>query len=78
MNISIQICGVLSQICSPFLPNTSLKLTNQFNLKNIQWDKINKDNPIISNEIKKSSLIFRKIEDEEIVFQLEKLNGSKK
>ena len=78
MNISIQICGVLSQICSPFLPNTSLKLTNQFNLKNIQWDKINKDNPIISNEIEKSSLIFRKIEDEEIVFQLEKLNDSKR
>ena len=26
MNISIQICGVLSMVCEPFLPNTSIKL----------------------------------------------------
>ena len=77
MNISIQICGVLSLICEPFLPNTSKKLKNQFNIKNIQWDDINKNNPVISNKIEKSNLIFRKIEDEEIAFQLEKLNDSK-
>ena len=77
MNISIQICGVLSLICEPFLPNTSKKLKNQFNIKNIQWEDINKNNPVISNKIEKSNLIFRKIEDEEITFQLEKLNDSK-
>ena len=77
MNISIQICGVLSLICEPFLPNTSKKLKNQFNIKNIQWEDINKNNPVISNKIEKSNLIFRKIEDEEIAFQLEKLNDSK-
>ena len=77
INISIQICGVLSLICEPFLPNTSKKLKNQFNIKNIQWDDINKNNPVISNKIEKSNLIFRKIEDEEIAFQLEKLNDSK-
>ena len=77
INISIQICGVLSLICEPFLPNTSKKLKNQFNIKNIQWEDINKNNPVISNKIEKSNLIFRKIEDEEIAFQLEKLNDSK-
>ena len=77
MNISIQICGVLSLICEPFLPNTSQKLKNQFNIKNIQWEDINKNNPVISNKIEKSNLIFRKIEDKEIAFQLEKLNDSK-
>ena len=77
MNISIQICGVLSLICEPFLPNTSKKLKNQFNIKTIKWEDINKNNPVISNKIEKSNLIFRKIEDEEIAFQLEKLNDSK-
>jgi len=77
MNISIQICGVLSLICEPFLPNTSKKLKNQFNIKTIRWEDINRNNPVISNKIEKSNLIFRKIEDEEIAFQLEKLNDSK-
>jgi methionyl-tRNA synthetase len=78
MNISIQICGVLSLVCEPFLPNTSTKLKKQFNIQNIEWDSIIKSNPVISNEVEQSNLIFRKIEDEEIIFQLEKLNDSKK
>ena len=77
MNISIQLCGVLSLICEPFLPNTSKKLKNQFNIKTIKWEDINRNNPVISNKIEKSNLIFRKLEDEEIAFQLEKLNDSK-
>ena len=78
MNISIQICGILTLVCEPFLPNTSKKLKEQFNVSTINWSSINKDNPIISTKIKKSNLIFRKIEDEEIDFQLEKLQKSKK
>ena len=78
MNISIQICGILSMVCEPFLPNTSVKLKKQFNLKNTNWDSINKNRPVTSEKIEKSNLIFRKIEDEEIELQLEKLNESKK
>ena len=78
MNISIQICGILTLVCEPFLPNTSKKLKEQFNVSTINWSSINKDNPIISTKIKKSNLIFRKIENEEIDFQLEKLQKSKK
>ena len=78
MNISVQICGVLSLVCEPFLPNTSNKLKKQFSVKNKNWDSINIDNPVSSSKIEQSSLIFRKIEDEEIEFQLEKLNESKK
>ena len=73
MNISIQICGILTLVCEPFLPNTSKKLKEQFNINNINWNSINKNSPVIPIKIKKSSLIFRKIEDEEIDFQLEKL-----
>ena len=78
MNISIQICGILSIVCEPFLPVTSMKLKNQFNIKEVNWSEIKKENPIISNKIQKSNLIFRKIEDEEIDFQLRKLHESKK
>ncbi len=78
INISIQICGILALVCEPFLPNTSKKLKEQFNISNTNWNSINKDNPIISTKIKKSNLIFRKIENEEIDFQLEKLQKSKK
>ncbi|SVA00099.1 uncharacterized protein METZ01_LOCUS52953 [marine metagenome] len=78
MNVSIQICGILTLVCEPFLPNTSNKLKEQFNIINTNWNSINKNNPIISTKIKKSSLIFRKIEDEEIDFQLQKLQKSKR
>ena len=78
MNISIQICGILTLVCEPFLPNTSNKLKEQFNIINTNWNSINKNNPIISTKIKKSSLIFRKIADEEIDFQLQKLQKSKR
>jgi len=76
MNISLQICGVLGLVCEPFLPNTSEKLKIIFNIKNVEWDSISKDSPIICDKIEKSSLLFRKIEDQEIELQLEKLNES--
>ena len=78
MNISIQICGILSIVCEPFLPQTAKKLKKQFNIKNFEWDSINIKNPIITEEIRQGSLMFRKIEDQEIILQLEKLNDSKK
>ena len=77
MNISLQICGVLGLVCEPFLPNTSKKLKAIFNIKDTEWDSISKESPIIAKNIEKSSLIFRKIEDQEIELQLEKLNESK-
>jgi methionyl-tRNA synthetase len=76
MNISLQICGVLGLVCEPFLPNTSEKLKTIFNIKDVEWDSISKDSPIICDKIEKSSLLFRKIEDQEIELQLEKLNES--
>ena len=77
MNISLQICGVLSLVCEPFLPNTSEKLKTIFNVKNTEWSSISKNSPLIADKIEKSFLIFRKIENQEIELQLEKLNESK-
>ena len=77
MNIALQLSGVLSIICEPFLPNTAIKLKNILNLESIDWDSISKENPILLSKINKGELIFRKIEDEEIDLQLQKLNESK-
>ena len=77
MNIALQLSGVLSIICEPFLPNTAIKLRNILNLESIDWNSISKENPIVLSKINKGELIFRKIEDEEIDLQLQKLNESK-
>ena len=77
MNIALQLSSVLSIICEPFLPNTAIKLRNILNLESIDWNSISKENPIVLSKINKGELIFRKIEDEEIDLQLQKLNESK-
>ena len=61
-----------------FLPSASKKLRNQFNVQNIYWKDFSKEKPLIPVKIQKSELIFRKIEDDEIDFQLKKLNDSEK
>ena len=77
MNIALQLSAVLSIVCEPFLPNTALKLRNILNLENTDWESISKDKPILLSKINRGELIFRKIEDEEIELQLQKLNESK-
>ena len=77
MNIALQLSAVLTIVCEPFLPNTAIKLRNILNLESIDWNSISKENPIVLSKINKGELIFRKIEDEEIDLQLQKLNESK-
>ena len=77
MNIALQLSGVLSVVSEPFLPNTALKLRNMLNLQSSDWNSISKENPIILSKINKGELLFRKVEDDEIDIQLQKLNESK-
>ena len=77
MNIALQLSAVLTVVCEPFLPNTALKLRKILNLETTDWESISKDKPILLSKIDKGELIFRKIEDEEIELQLQKLNESK-
>jgi methionyl-tRNA synthetase len=76
MNISIQLCAVLSIVCEPFLPSTSEKLKKILNFENFSWNSISIDNPVKINNINKGELIFKKIEDDEIELQVQKLNES--
>ena len=77
MFVSLQVCGMLAILSQPFLPNASKKIKEIINLKETKWTEINIDNPILNsqNKINKPELIFRKIEDQEIENQIEKLKG---
>ena len=77
MFVSLQICGMLAILSEPFLPNTSKKIRAIINLKETKWTTLNIDQPILnsSDKINKPELIFRKIEDEEIQNQIDKLKN---
>jgi methionyl-tRNA synthetase len=63
MSISVQFCLAITTAMQSLLPKTSLKIKTQFN------DFQGKINP--------SQILFPKIEDEQVAFQIEKLNKSK-
>lgn len=79
MNISIQITAALSIIMEPFLPFTSIKLREFLNIEKLDWDSAGNNDLIEAGHIiNKASLLFEKIEDEEIEKQIQKLMDSKK
>ena len=67
----------LSILSEPFLPNTAKKLKSQLNLGEIKnWNDLDYLNNKIdfSSNIESKEVLFRKIEDDEIIRQVEKLN----
>ena len=86
MFVALQIAAGLAVVSEPFLPFTSTKLKHILNVSlsavegSIKWtDVSSKDNLLSANhQIRKSELLFRKIEDKEIQAQLDKLEATKK
>ena len=68
---------IVSTLSITFLPNASKKIRDILDINEIKWTDLSFDNPIIEQNktIKKPSLIFRKIEDEEIENQIKKLES---
>ena len=67
----------LAILSEPFLPFTSKKLKAQLNLDKIKdWSELeNLESKLdFSYQIKSEGVLFRKIEDDEIIKQIEKLN----
>ena len=80
MYVALQIAGGLSVLCEPFLPFTSKKLKSMLNLaKDVNWNSVSGENEIIdaNQKINKAELLFAKIEDSEVQFQIEKLEATK-
>jgi methionyl-tRNA synthetase len=75
---SLQICAAISVLGEPFLPFTAKKLKEFLNLGEISWDTIENIDILKSNHIiGQASLLFEKIEDEQIQKQLDKLMATK-
>ena len=79
MNVSLQISANLTVLMGPFLPFTSVKLSNMLNLnKGLKWNDATRTDLLLAGHlINTASLLFDKIEDEAIVAQVQKLEDSK-
>lgn len=78
LNISLQICANLAITGSPFLPFTSKKLAELLNLSEFLWKDAGRiDLMTMDHKIENPVLLFEKIEDEAIQFQIEKLRKTK-
>ncbi|WP_297760606.1 methionine--tRNA ligase [uncultured Muriicola sp.] len=84
MNTALQLATALAILSEPFLPFTSAKLKKMLLLENCKpslgWESIAIQSSLLpsGHVLGKSELLFRKIEDEEITAQLEKLKATKK
>ena len=76
--ISLETCALISILSEPFIPNSAKKIRDIMDINLVNWTRLKSANQIIQpgHKIKKSNLIFRKIEDDEIENQLRKLNSN--
>ena len=79
MYVALQIAAALAVVSEPLLPLTSQKLKTMLNLEPLTWADIESGGPLLksSHQIGEAHLLFAKIEDTEVEFQLEKLAQSK-
>ena len=81
MYVALQIASALAVLSEPFLPFTSNKLKSILNIDTpLLWEDIAHKEVLLSSghTINKSTLLFSKIEDDQIQKQLDKLEASKK
>jgi methionyl-tRNA synthetase len=78
LNISLQISASLTLLLDPFLPFSMDKLRGFLQFPGRSWDLIGKPDLLpAGHNLGKASLLFAKIEDEQIQAQLDKLHQSK-
>lgn len=82
MHIALQIAASLAVVSEPLLPFTSDKLKGMLALDalNLNWDLLDKTETLLpsGHQINTAELLFRRIEDEEIQAQIDKLEATKK
>ncbi|MBN1187638.1 MAG: methionine--tRNA ligase [Bacteroidales bacterium] len=78
LNIALQISANLSLLTEPFLPYSATKLREFLNIGDLLWDNTGGTDILKpGHTIKQASLLFEKIEDEEIEKQLKRLSDTK-
>ncbi|MEK9613308.1 MAG: methionine--tRNA ligase [Flavobacteriaceae bacterium] len=80
LNTALQIATALSILSEPFLPFTSSKLRKMLQLesKTLNWNAVRTQKTLLSSNhtLGKASLLFQKIEDEQMDLQRAKLTAS--
>ena len=79
MYVALQISAALAVVSEPLLPWSSQKLKTMLNLDALSWVDVESGGSLLksSHQIGEAHLLFAKIEDSEVEFQLEKLAKSK-
>jgi methionyl-tRNA synthetase len=83
MNVALQIAAALAVLSEPFLPFTAAKLKSTLGLnhldKPLSWTAISNNSIYLpqGHKIEQSPLLFRKIEDQEMDLQRQKLEKTK-
>jgi len=84
LNVALQISGALAVLSEPFLPFTSKKLANILNFKSLSaelnWESVSHHDVLlpVGHSLNQTSLLFSKIENQQIEKQLEKLKYNKR
>ena len=79
LNLSLQITANLVVAFSPFLPFSASKIKEFLNIDSLQWDQLGRIDLLGEDHmLGKSELLFEKIEDDVIEYQIQKLLNTKK
>ena len=79
LNIALQICGDIEVAFEPFLPFMSDKLAKILKIEHNDWDMLGKQDIVpAGTQLEKPELLFEKIEDDAIQYQLDRLARIKK
>jgi methionyl-tRNA synthetase len=79
MNIALQITANLTIVCDPFLPFSMEKLRKWLNFVQPAWSDAGKTDLLVQgHKTSKPELLFDKIEDDAINYQIEKLMNTKR
>ena len=77
--ISLQLTANLAIAFEPFLPFSSAKLRQMINMPEVHWEELGNTNILpAGKQLNKPELLFSKIEDDAIKFQVEKLEATVK
>ena len=77
--ISLQLTANLAIAFEPFLPFSSKKLREMINMETFRWEDLGSTELLpAGKQLAKPSLLFEKIEDDVIQFQLDKLEATRK
>ena len=80
LHLCLQLTANLAILINPFLPFTAKKMCHMMKVvdKMLDWENAGKVNLLkVGYSLREPQLLFRKIEDEEIAFQIEKLKQKK-